>query len=536
MRRNKSTLNRPWIIVGAVFLSIFLLVILVVPFLVNADTFRPTVESQLSAALGRNVTLGKLSFSLFEGSLVAEDIAIADDPAFSSVPFIQAKKLNVGVKILPFLFHREVQITKLDIDSPSIQLIQHADGKWNFSSLAGSSTPSAGTSQPVSVPSLTVDELKITSGSAMVSSSPGTAKPFEYSDVDLTVKQFSYNKSAPFDLSARLPADGKLELTGEAGPISQNDTTQTPFHATLTLRDFDPVAAGVINQNAGISMSNDVDAQLTSDGSTVSSTGKIKASRLQLSAKGSPAQMPVDIDYSVANDLTTRHGTVSDVAVHSGSVVVHVQGGFQFTPQALVLDLHLSAPNLPIDEVDRLLPVVGIRLPTGSSLQGGTLSANVTITGPATAATISGPLEVDNTKLAGFDLGSKIQGLNPFGGTASGTEIRTLKGNLSSSPLGSDIKGIYGDLPQIGTATGEGTVAPSGAIDFNMNATLNSSSAAGAVANGALNAVGAVSGMVGGILHPKTRSAPTARRGIPLTITGTTSSPSIHANIGQMLR
>ena len=526
-------MQKTWMVVGAIVVGIFLLAVLVVPFFVNADTFRPTVESQLSSALGRNVTLGKLSFSLFDGSLVAEDIAIADDPAFSSVPFIQAKKFDVGVEILPFLFRRSVQITRLKIDNPSIQLIQHANGKWNFSSLGGSSTPSPGAEQPGTAPNLTVGELKITNGSALVSSIPVTARPFEYSEVNLTVKHFSFDASFPFDLSAKLPAEGTLKLTGDAGPISQQDTTQTPFHATLTLRDFDPAAAGVIDQSKGISMSNDVDAQLASDGTNVSSTGKIKASRLLLAPKGTPAMAPVDIDYAMSHNLATRQGAISDIAVHTGSVAIHLNGTFQFTPQEVDLNLHLAAPNLPIDQLERLLPVVGIRLPTGSSLQGGTLTASIAITGPATTATLTGPVEVDNTKLAGFDLGSKIQGLNPFGGSSGGTQIQVLKATLNSSLQETKVTNIYGDLPQIGTATGEGTVAPSGAIDFTLNAKLKSTNAIGAVTNGAVNAVG---GIVGGIMHPKTKPTLASDRGIPITITGTAANPSIHANIGEMLR
>lgn len=526
-------MKKPWMLISGVVVAVFLLVILIVPFFVNADTFRPTVESQLSSALGRNVTLGRLSFSLLAGSLVAEDIAIADDPAFSSVPFIQAKKLDVGIEILPFLFHRQVRITKLVIDSPSIQLIQHESGKWNFSSLGSNATPTAGSQQPGSAPNLSVGELKINNGSATVSSIPVTAKPFQYSDVNLTVKQFAFDKSAPFDLSAKLPADGTLKLTGDAGPISQKDASQTAFHATLTLREFDPVAAGVIDQSKGISMRDDVDAQLASDGTTISGTGKIKATHLQLAPKGTPAQQPVDIDYTVSHNLITRQGTVSDIAVHTGSVAVHVNGTFQFTPQALNLNLHLSAPNLPIDQLEVLLPVVGIHLPSGSSLQGGNLTANIAVTGPATAATVTGPVEIDNTKLAGFDMGSKIEGLNPFGGTSSGTQIQVLKANLNSSPQNTRITDIFGNLPQLGSATGEGTVEPSGAINFALTAKLNSSNAVGAVANTAVNAVG---GIVGGFLHPKAKPAAAANRGIPLTITGTAASPSIRANLGQMLR
>ena len=521
-----------WVAIAGVVIAVFLLIIVVVPFFVSADSFRPTVESKLSAALGRTVTIGRLTSSLLGGTLIADDIAIADDPSFSSVPFIQAKKLDVGVEMLPLLLHREVNITDLTIDSPSIQLIQHTAGKWNFSSLGGASKQSSAQSSG-SLPDLSVSELKITNGSATVSSIPVTVKPFQYSDLNLTVKGFSFLKSFPFELSAKLPAGGTLKLTGDAGPISQADASQTPFQAKLELREFDPVAAGVIDRSKGISMVDDIDAQMKSDGVNVTSTGHVKASRLQLSPKGTPSQVPVEIDYSVADNLNTRKGAVSDIAIHAGSAAVHVNGGFEFTPEALMLNLHLSAPSLPIDQLERLLPAVGIRLPSGSSLQGGTLTASIEIRGPATATSLSGPVEVDNTKLAGFDLGSRIQGLTQLAGTSAGTEIQVLRAKVDSTPQITKITDIYGNLPQLGSATGQGTVAPSGAIDFDMTAKLNSSNPVGALANNAVNQVG---NMLGSLLHQKTAAAPLSSRGIPLKITGSATSPSIRANVGALLR
>jgi AsmA protein len=522
-------MQKEWALPAAAVVLLMIFVVTLVPVFVNADTFRPTVETQLSSSFGREVTMGRLTLSILAGNLVADDIAIADDPSFSSVPFIQAKRLDVGVEILPLVLHHQVHITRLNIDTPSIQLIQNATGKWNFSTIGGAS----GQTQSSSVPDLTVAELKITDGSATVSSIPLTQKAFQYSAVNLTVKSFSFLKSFPFDLSATLPGAGSLKLTGDAGPVSQKDTTLTPFQATLQLRDFDPVASGIIDQSKGISMVDDVDAQMKSDGVTVSSSGKIKAVRLQLVPRGSPAQEPVEMNYTVSDNLQSRLATVSDLSVQAGTAAVHVQGTFQFTAQAVMLDLHLTAPAVPVDQLENMLPVVGIHLPSGSSLQGGTLTANIAVHGPATTATLSGPVEIDNTRLVGFDLGSKIQGLNALSGTSAGTEIQVLKANVVSSPEGAKITDIYGNLPQLGSATGAGTVAQSGAIDFNLTAKLNSSNVLGAAANSAVNAVG---GIIGGFLHPNSKPAPASNRGIPIIITGTASSPSIRANIGAMLR
>lgn len=507
---------KQWVLVVTAILFLTLFVLSLVPFFVNAESFKPTLESQLSDALGREVTVGNLTFSIMARSLDAEEISIADDPNYSAVPFIQAKKLNVGVEILPIVFSHQLHITRLNIDTPSIQLIQNGSGKWNFSSLGRASAQPGATQSSGSVPDLVVEELKITDGSAMVSSIPLTNKPYQYTEVSVIARNFSFQQSFPFELSVKMPGDGTLKLNGDAGPISDKDTSRTPFQATLHLKDFDPVASGVIDKSKGITTHSDVEAQMKSDGTTVSSTGKIHASGLQLVPRGLPTLDPVEIDYTMSEDLETRAGTVSDIAVHVGSAEIHVNGKFQFTPQEIMLDLHLSAPGLPIDQMERLLPVVGVHLPAGSSLQGGTLTANIAVTGPATTATLAGPVEINNTRLVGFDLGPKVQGLNLSAGAEGGTEIQVLKANVSSSPEGSRITDIYGNLPQIGSATGEGTVAQTSAINFTLDAKLNPPNAAGGAAGGSPNS--------------NARQA-AAVRAIPLTITGTAINPLIKSNV-----
>ncbi len=519
-------MRKHWIKIVLVIAGLAVAVLVALPFFVDADTFRPVLEQQLSSALGRKVSLSHLSLSLITGSLDANDIAIADDPAFSRAPFLEARTFRIGVEILPLLLHRQMHVTYLTVDSPVIHLIQAQNGKWNFSSIGGAD-PSPGNGQPGTIPDFTVGELTINNGRATVSSLPSTGKSFVYSKVDLNVRQFSLAKSFPFRLSASLAGGGTLHLNGTAGPLASQNASDTPFHASLEIQHLDPVAAGLVNPSKGISMVADINAQVESDGTTMNSTGKIVASHLQLTRTGSPTPRPVHIDYTIANDLAGRTGQVSDLAIQTGSVAVHVKGGYRLTPQTVVLDLRMAAPSLPIDQLQQLLPAFGVRLPSGSSLQGGTLTANLAITGPATAATISGPVEIDNTRLAGFDLGSKIQGLNPLGGTSGGTVIQTLRANVNSSPQISQFSNILASVPAIGTATGSGSVSPSGALNFNLVAKLNTSTGVGALANQAANSVG---GFLGHFLHS------TVNKGIPLSITGTSTHPKIHANLGAMLR
>lgn len=108
--------------------------------LLDANSFRPTIEAQLSNALGRKVQVGDLKLSLFAGGISARDISIADDPAFSHTPFLSAKSVDVGVEMMPLLFSRSVRVTALTLKEPELVLLRSPSGKWNFSSLGGGRT------------------------------------------------------------------------------------------------------------------------------------------------------------------------------------------------------------------------------------------------------------------------------------------------------------------------------------------------------------------------------------------------------------
>ena len=110
-------MQKRWVKIAIGVVAAIVLLLIVVPLFVNAETFRPTIESELSSLLGRRVTFNHLSFSLFSGSLVADDIAIADDPAFSSAPFLKANKLKAdweGIENAP----NEALVSALAMMSP----------------------------------------------------------------------------------------------------------------------------------------------------------------------------------------------------------------------------------------------------------------------------------------------------------------------------------------------------------------------------------------------------------------------------------
>ena len=146
-----------------------------------------------------------------------------------------------------------------------------------------------------------------------------------------------------------------------------------------------------------------------------------------------------------------------------------------------MLNLKLNADNMPVDDLETMLPALGVTLPSGSSLQGGTLSADFSITGPVNRMVITGPVKLANTKLAGFDMGSKLSAISALSGAKTGpdTTIQNFNSNVHYSPSGIQTENVNLVVPAIGTITGNGTVSPQNALDYKMTASLSGSMVSG---------------------------------------------------------
>src|SRR5579859_887863 len=108
----------------AIIIAILIIVVIALPFVIDANTFKPKLESELTDALGRQVKVGNLSLSLFSGGVAADNITIADDSQFSQAPFVQAKSLDVGVEMMPLIFSRAINITHVTLNDPQISLVK----------------------------------------------------------------------------------------------------------------------------------------------------------------------------------------------------------------------------------------------------------------------------------------------------------------------------------------------------------------------------------------------------------------------------
>lgn len=533
--------KKPLVIIG-VIVAVILLLLLALPLFINANKFKPTLETQLTSALGRQVTIGNISLAIFSGGVTVSDVAIADDPKFSTSPFLTAKDLTVGVELMPLIFSKRLEVRSIEISDPQVALIHSPNGTWNYSSLGNPS--SAGAAKPASSGSsdaaahLTVQKLSITGGKITVSGTASKAKPSVYSDVNLEASDLSTTSSFPFKLTATGPGNAAIKVDGKAGPIDQADTSLTPLAANVDVQHLDLATTGFIDPSSGIAGVMDFKGDLSSDGKDMKSKGNVTLNKFKMSAAGAPSSVPVSVDYTTNYTLKTQAGVLSQGDIHIGKALQQLTGTYNLANDPASLNMKVNASNMPLGDLEGFLPAVGVVLPSGSKLQGGTLSVNLSVSGPTDKLTIAGPVNISNTELAGFSLSQKLGALSAFtglgskGGSSSGTQIQQLSAQIRNDPSGTQFSSLNLVLPAIGSVTGQGTVSASGQLNMHMVANL--SGAAGALTSVAGMAGGAAGGggALGGALGALTGGSMSGGKagsggGIPFSITGTTSNPVV---------
>ena len=444
----------------------------------------------------------------------------------------------------------QLHVTKLLVDTPRITVARNTTPKP-----AAAPANAEGTTM---LQNLSVDDAEIKNGTVTLTTPGQGGAPAVYQQVNASVTNLTPKSFSPFSASAQLPGGGSLSAKGSAGPIDFVNTAATPIDAHISLKHVELETSGVLAPDAGINGMTNLDATVKSNGETLNANGTAEVDGIKLAKNGRPSSKPLTAQFTVTQNEKAMTGTVQQAVVHIGSVAINLAGTYQTSGPTTALNLKVSGNAMSINELEAFLPALGITLPQGSRLQGGTITTTLAVTGSTARPTISGPVEVNGTQLAGFDLGAKLQTLSKLTGgkigsaTGSGTNIRSLSMLLQESGGAIRTDKLAVDVVGVGTAAGAGTVSAAGALDYNLllkltglvgggatpaaaSAPAKSSGGLGGLAGlaggfagggGAGAGLGALGGLTGGLL----------KAGIPVTIGGTTSNPTFMPNLGGLTK
>jgi AsmA protein len=512
------------VVVGVLFV-----LLLAAPFLIPVNQFRPAIENQASAVLGRKVQLGNLSLSLLSGSLSAENLAIGDDPAFSASPFLTAKGLEVEVELLPLIFSRTLNITGVTIDTPQVTLLRSPDGRWNFSSFGGSATKSPSGQAP-GAENVSIKTFHLTNGRIIVGTTT-SQKRSTYDHVAVTASDVSMASSFPVKVTADLPAGGKFTLDGHAGPVDGTDASLTPVGATFTVTSLDLASTGFLDSTAGLGGVLDLDGTFASQGGEAQVKGKAKLSKALLVAGGRPAGVPVTVDFDTNYNLRRNAGALNPSVLRIGNAVAHLSGTYQTAGESTTVQVQLRAKDMPARDLESFLPALGLNLPRGATLEAGTLDADLRVSGPTSKLVTTGSVGLFGGRLAGFDLGAKMAAVAALAGlnTGQNLDIEKLTADLRVAPTGLEATNLLAVVPRFGSLTGAGTVDSRNELDFKMVANLPSLQAAASSAPAPVaSAFGSLLGRITG--------GNTCKSGVAVAflIKGTTADPKFVPDVNGM--
>ena len=517
-----------------------ILILLIVPFLIPVNKFKPTIESEASDALGRKVQLGNLSLSLITGSVGIDEVSIADDPKFNSGPFLTAKSVKVGVELIPLIFSQQLNVTEVTVVDPQVTMLKDPSGRWNFSSIGGASakagqpqkasaasSSSSGSSSPqaVSVAKLRLQDGQITLGNT------DSKKRSVYTKVNLTATDVAMKNNFPVDFSMELPGGGTMKINGKVGPVDPNDAAFTPQDVKLNISSLDLGKTGFLDPSLGLGGIADMDAGLVSQGGEMSAKGQLKLSKAVLVAGGSPAGIPAIVNFDTKYNLAKGTGVLNPSTINIGNAKTNLSGTYKSAGDDFVVDLKIVGNGLPATDLEAFLPAVGVNMPEKSKLTAGTMNADLTVTGPTNKLVTDGNIGLFNGKLAGFDLGQKMSGVGSLAGLKTGNDlvIEKFTTNVHMAPTGLRADNLDAVVPSLGSVVGGGTVDAKNNLNFNLVASVNSGVVSG-VAGGA--AGGAAGGTLGKVLGGGATNCKDGGLKVPLQVKGTTAKPEFVPDVG----
>lgn len=101
----------------------------------GAQKIKSRIVSSISLALGRPVEISSASIRLLpQPGFDLQDFVVHDDPAFSAEPVLRAQNVTASLRLWSLLRGR-LEIARLNLSEPSLNLVRNASGHWNVEPL-----------------------------------------------------------------------------------------------------------------------------------------------------------------------------------------------------------------------------------------------------------------------------------------------------------------------------------------------------------------------------------------------------------------
>jgi len=101
----------------------------------GASRLKSRIIASISAGVGRPVDVGSVHIRLLpRPGFDLENLVVYDDPAFGAEPILRASEVTADLRLLSLVRGR-LEIARLDLTEPSLNLVHNNSGRWNLEGL-----------------------------------------------------------------------------------------------------------------------------------------------------------------------------------------------------------------------------------------------------------------------------------------------------------------------------------------------------------------------------------------------------------------
>ncbi len=375
---------RKWLIVAGALVAVTIAVGFLLLLNVNSLIARNKsyLIAQAESALGRKIGVGEVEATLWTGiGARLSDFTMSEDPAYGAGEFVRARDAQINLKFWPLL-RKEVQIKRVILHEPVIQIIRGADGKFNFSTI-GKSGAEKEEKEKKEAPAREKKETAPKEPAppgwlvSLVDISDGEIHYVDRKDgaalrarkIDLKIEDFDWQRPFSVELAAALFSDQpNLKLQSRIGPLgSGGDFTRTPLSGAITVDPFDatrfnaaaPRWKNALGKNlewSGVFRVKDL--KFTGTLKDLALNGKIEGTEGAL-RYGKTFNKPPGVRFAL--DADARYGSdkltlrQSRLALHTLDVAA--SGAVQFG-DVPVLNLSIDSKPASLEGWDRIVPAL----------------------------------------------------------------------------------------------------------------------------------------------------------------------------------
>jgi hypothetical protein len=394
----------------------------------GASRLKARISNSIGTALQRQVQIGSVQIRLLpRPGFDLENFVVHEDPAFSAEPVLRAQEVSASLRISSLLRGR-LEISRLSLTEPSLNLTRNAEGRWNIENLLErtSSTTVAPTakspreSRPA-FPYIAADRGRINFKVGQ------EKKAFTLTEADYSVWQNSENawgmrlKARPVRTDFNLSDTGQIEVSGTWQRAATLRQTPVQFSMQWEGAQLGQVTKLFSGEDKGWRGTITVSADLagTPADLTVRSDGSLEDFRRYDILGGGLLTLHTHCDAHYSTVDRGLHGVICQTPSGDGAIallgdVVNVPGPRQY-------DLKLAADNVPLQVVLSLIRHAKRDMPDDLTAAG-TLAGEFNLRGDAAIAQpeLSGSGQTADLRLRSSSTKAELMvGAVPFTITAS---------------------------------------------------------------------------------------------------------------------